>query len=159
MVTNKKLTKNDHYILFDFGAQIHNYCGDLSRTVFFGEVTNSIKNQYIAVLKAQENALKSLILNHTPRSTSSIDLAARKYLKTQGYSIPHAVGHGIGIAVHEAPSVSPKSKNTLQANMVITIEPGIYVKNKGGIRIEDTVLITENGYKLLTHSSKEFIVL
>lgn len=156
--TTKKLAATDHYILFDLGAQFKNYCGDLSRTLFIGDIPNTVRNQYAAVLTSQEKALASL--KKKKRKAKDSDSAARKSLLDQGYpTIPHAVGHGIGINVHEAPSISPSSTEKLTSGMVITIEPGLYIPGHGGIRIEDTVLITEQGYTLLTHSPKDMVVI
>lgn len=154
--SNKKLTLKDTYILLDIGARYDNYCSDLSRTIFFGSVTDEIRNQYGAVKLAQEKALCALKLKK--RTAQSVDSRARTYLKQKGYTIPHAVGHGLGIHVHEAPTISPANHTVLEENMIVTIEPGVYIP-KGGIRIEDTVQITETGYKLLTHSTKEIIVI
>lgn len=156
--TTKQLATTDKYILFDLGARFQNYCGDLSRTLFVGDIPDTIRNQYTAVLTAQEKALA--YLTKKIRKASDCDYAARKSLIDQGYPlIPHAVGHGIGINVHEAPSISPASTEKLAPNMVITIEPGLYIPEQGGIRIEDTVLITEHGYTLLTHSPKKMTVI
>jgi Xaa-Pro aminopeptidase len=153
--TKKSLKLSDKYILFDFGASYNNYAADLSRTVFIGDVSNETRNQYGAVIQAHKMSLQALKNNH--RSGKSVDIAARRLLTEKGYTIPHAVGHGIGIAVHESPSVSPISKNMLIRNMVITIEPGIYIPHTGGIRVEDTVLVTEKGFEQLTKSPKDFI--
>jgi len=153
--TRESLKLSDKYILFDFGASYNNYAADLSRTVFIGEITNEIRNQYDSVVQAHKMSLKALKMES--RSGKSIDEAARNFIVKKGYSIPHAVGHGIGIAVHESPAISPLSKDNLAKNMVITIEPGIYVPKCGGIRVEDTVLITEKGYQMLTKSPKDFI--
>lgn len=156
--TAKELTSTDYYILFDLGARFHHYCGDLSRTIFIGEISDEIRNQHTAVLTSQERALTTL--KKKVRRAKDSDLVARKSLHDQGYpTIPHAVGHGIGLSVHEAPSVSPRSKSALTKGMVITIEPGLYIPNQGGIRIEDTVLITEKGYELLTKSPKKLLIL
>ncbi len=155
--TAKKLKVSDHYILFDLGARYKQYCGDLSRTVFIGEISDEIRDQYNILHEAQKRALA--VLNKKSILAKKIDLAAREYLKEHFFEVPHSVGHGIGLSVHEHPSVSPRSKIKMREGMVITVEPGVYIPERGGIRIEDTVLITNNGYKTLTKSSKDLYVI
>lgn len=153
MPTTKKLSLNDRYILFDFGAKYNHYCADLSRTVFYGDISTTHTNQYNAVLKAQELSLRAI--KKAVKSGKDIDAAARNYLKNNSFDIPHSVGHGIGLSVHERPSISPQSKQKIIPGMVITIEPGVYLPGEGGIRVEDTVLVTDDGYRLLTQSPKD----
>jgi len=90
---------------------------------------------------------------------NEIDQIVRDYIQKKGYGeyFVHSTGHGLGIEVHEAPSISSRDNTILQPGMVITVEPGIYIPNLGGVRIEDDVLVTENGYELLTKSTRELI--
>ncbi len=156
MPSAKKLTPSTTYILFDIGARLNHYCADLSRTIFWKTPTSTITKEYETVHRAQAKAIEAL----QTKSAKKVDAVAREYILSQGYgAIPHAVGHGIGIAVHEAPTISPRSKHVLMNGMVVTIEPGIYRAGKGGIRIEDTVLIQDNKAKILTQSPKDLIVL
>ncbi len=170
--SNQQLKTND-IILLDFGVKIRNYCSDMTRIVFFGKATNEKKRMYQTVLTAQQKAFDYIsschsqrreesreILRHTPQDdigikASEVDKMARDYITSQGYPIiPHSLGHGIGIAVHESPSLSPKSKDVLQAGMIFSIEPGIYIPGVGGIRIEDLVILEQNGPRILTKSPR-----
>lgn len=159
-----KLESNS-FVLLDFGVKLNNYCSDMARTVFFGKSTTKQKRMYNTVLKAQQLAfanLKSLIINPKSKidNASVIDLMARKYIKQQGFpSIPHSLGHGIGLEVHEKPILGPSSKDVLKREMVFSLEPGIYIPKFGGIRIEDLVVLEEGGPRLLTHSPRNLIEL
>jgi Xaa-Pro aminopeptidase len=129
----------------------------MTRTVFFGKPTLEQKRLYETVLNAQQKAIDLL---SSPSKSSLIDKTAREYITLKGYpTIPHSLGHGIGLEVHEAPHLSPKSKDILKEGMVFSIEPGIYITGSGGVRIEDLVVLTKSGPKLLTHSPKTLIIL
>lgn len=160
--TNNKLT-NNQIVLLDFGVRLGNYCSDMTRTVFFGSANAEFKKMYNTVLEAQRKAIQQLNNLTTKQSTikaSKIDKIARDYIISKGYpTTPHSLGHGIGIDVHEAPHLSPKSKDILKEGMVFSIEPGIYIPNSGGIRIEDLVVLEKKGIRLLAHSQKEIIEL
>lgn len=148
---NTRLKTND-LILIDFGATYNGYCSDMTRTFFVGEPKSEWRKAYGIVKDAQKKAVdlvyhKLIYDTHTIRA-SDVDKAARDYIISQNYpSIPHSLGHGIGLEVHEAPSLSPKSQDMLTEGMVFSIEPGIYLPGKFGVRIEDLFAI-ENG-KLL----------
>ncbi len=170
--SDKPLAISDKLVLLDFGAKVDNYCSDMTRTVFFGKPTTEQKRMYQTVLEAQRKAvahlgrrrgsdLDSSRRRHSLwRRTAEVDRVAREYIIKQGYStIPHSLGHGIGLEVHESPSLSPKSKDTLKPGMVFSIEPGIYLPGIGGVRIEDLVVLEPTGPLLLTKSSKELIEL
>lgn len=165
--TNDQRLKTNSCILLDFGVKKENYCSDMTRTVFIGKATQEEKRTYQTVLDAQKCAIDFLntkyqIQNTSRRivKTSDVDRVARECISSQGYStIPHSVGHGIGIDVHEAPTLSPNSKDVLSNDMVFSIEPGIYINGKMGIRIEDLVVLTNRGPKLLTHSPSKLIEL
>jgi len=140
-----KLKTND-IILMDFGAEYNSYCSDITRTFFIGKPLPEQKKALEVVQTSQklavefiENALKE----KNEISASEVDDIAREYVIEKGYSsIPHSLGHGIGIEVHEAPSISPASSDKLSKGMVFSIEPGIYIEGKFGVRIEDLYTIS-----------------
>lgn len=155
--------KSGQFILLDFGVKIENYCSDMTRTIFFGSPDNKKKNIYKTVLESQEKAVefitKCLIQKRSIR-TSDVDKLSRSYIKLRKYpSIPHSLGHGIGLQVHERPSLSPKSKESLKEGMVFSIEPGIYLEEFGGVRIEDLYFIEKGEIKQLTNSPKDLTVI
>lgn len=160
--TDTKL-KNGDFIMFDFGAKIEGYSSDITRTLFFGKATEKQKRLYQAVLEAQLRALeflKSSIINNKSIPSKEVDKVARNFLLSKKYpEMPHSLGHGIGKKVHSGLRLSPKSKSNLHPGMVFSIEPGIYIKNFGGVRIEDTVLLKENELEILTTSPKHLIEL
>ena len=160
--TERKLKKNE-IVLLDFGVKINNYCSDMTRTVFMGHLDDKQKKIYKTVLEAQTKAiesLKSLIKNHQSVTGFELDKIARMYIESKGYSsIPHSLGHGIGLEVHEKPSLSPKSKDVLINGMIFSIEPGIYIPGFGGVRIEDLVLLTAKGPQIITRANREIIEL
>ena len=124
----------------------------MTRVIFLGTPHPSQIKAYNAVLTAQKLALNKLKANI---SASLPDKIAREYIKSQGYPLyPHGLGHGIGLAIHEAPRLRTDSREKLQKNMVFTIEPGIYIQGKFGIRLEDLVLLKDDGIELLSKSPK-----
>lgn len=140
-------------VLLDFGAKLDGYCSDMTRTVFFGRVTPKHKKIYSIVLEAQRKAVKSV---KKQIKAKEVDQVAREYIKSAGFAdIPHSLGHGIGLEVHEHPSLSPKSKDILKEGMVFSIEPGIYIEGFGGVRIEDLFVLERNGLRKLTNASVE----
>ena len=149
--------KDNMIVLMDFGAKIEHYCSDMTRTVFFGKATLEQKRMYETVLHAQQDAINAL---YDTKDAKAIDASAREAIIANGYeSIPHSLGHGIGIEVHEAPRLSSASKDTLTDGMVFSIEPGIYIPDGGGVRIEDLVVLEKGKPRLLTHAPKEFLEL
>lgn len=154
-------------ILMDLGAKANNYCSDMTRTVFFGKASNEQKRMYNTVLEAQKLAIDFLTSRfyHIPSDrklieAKKVDKVARNYITSQEFStIPHSLGHGVGIEIHEMPRLSEKSKDVLTPGMVFSIEPGIYIPNFGGVRIEDLVVLEKSGLKILTHSTKDIIEL
>jgi len=162
--TGKTKLKKGDIVLLDFGVKLENYYSDMTRTVFFGKATDKQKKIYQTVLEAQTSAIKALhdisIYDPSKERASKIDKIARDYIISKGYpTIPHSLGHGIGLEVHEDPHLSPRSKGVLKEGMVFSIEPGIYIKNFGGVRIEDLVVLTTKGAKLLTHSPRTILQL
>jgi len=146
--SNRKIQKND-IVLIDMGCIYNGYCSDLTRTFFVGNINKTQQKVWNIVKQAHDNALSNVKPNI---KACNIDMFARNTIKKFRYEqyFIHTTGHGVGIDIHEAPTISKNSKDILKEGMVITIEPGIYIKDKFGVRIEDTVLVTKKGYKTLT---------
>ncbi len=141
-------------IMFDFGCTVNHYCSDMTRTFFWGEPSARQKRVYLDVLRAMDLAMNKI--GKGEKRAKIIDSAARKFLaKKYRNNFKHGLGHGVGAVIHEWPNFKPKSEDILPAGCVMTIEPGLYFKNFGGVRIEDMVLITKKGYKNLTNLSKD----
>lgn len=149
------------FILLDFGVKIDGYCSDMTRTLFFGKISDEQKNVYRTVLEAQQKAVD--FINKSIKSgkkikASEVDKMAREYIKSRDFpDIPYSLGHGIGLEVHEHPYLSSRSKEELKTGMVFSIEPGIYIEGFGGVRIEDLYILEKIGLKQLTTSSKKII--
>ena len=157
VATDKVIEKGD-FVTLDYGALHKGYISDITRTVAVGEPSDQLKEIYQIVLDAQLKACEQL----KPGMTGiEADALARDYIVEKGYGdyFGHSLGHGIGLEVHESPSVSFRSEVKLLPNMVVTIEPGIYLPGIGGVRIEDDVVVTESGNERLTHSTKELFIL
>jgi len=154
--TERKIEYGD-IILLDFGCIVDEYCSDISRTIFVGELREEYKEIYDIVLKAQLTGVEKITSNITCKEA---DLICRQIIKEKGYDFNHAVGHGIGREVHENPVISPKKDDTLlQDNMAFTIEPGIYLDGKFGVRIEDTVILNNGKVETLNKVSKEVTII
>lgn len=150
--SNRKLKENE-YVLIDLGCYYKDYASDITRCLEFGKVSDFDKNIYNIVLRANNEAIKSV----KPGITfSSLDTIARDIITKEGYGeyFTHRLGHGLGMDCHEYPDVSQSCNDTLEEGMVFTIEPGIYIPNKIGIRIEDDILVTKDGYIQLTKYEK-----
>ncbi len=145
-----KIIKSTDFVVVDIGAVYRGYCSDTSRTFC---IKPDMKKQkiYNIVLEAQTKAENMIAENI---SAKKIYFAARDRVRKAGYDIIHTVGHGVGIEAHEFPNISPLSNEKLSSGMVFTIEPGIYIRKYGGVRIEDMVLLTGKGIKILTKSEK-----
>ncbi len=158
--TLKKLKRNT-IVLLDFGVKVNGYCSDMTRTVFFGTATDKFKKIYKTVLEAQFKAIEYINSNKDKEvKTKDIDLIARNHILSQKFaSIPHSFGHGIGLEVHESPRLSPYSEDVLKINQVFSLEPGIYLPNYGGVRIEDLGIFTSKGLVLISNAKKEIIEL
>jgi len=154
---SKKLEPGD-MILIDMGCKYKGYNSDLTRTVFLRSITSEFRHIYNIVLRAQETAINSIRPGIT---TGSLDKKARNVIKNEGYGefFSHSLGHGVGLEVHELPAVKPGGTTRLKKNTVITVEPGIYMPGKGGIRIEDMVSTGPGGPEIMTGSSKDIIIL
>ncbi len=157
-VPDNTVVENGDFITMDFGAVYKGYHSDMTRTVAVGKISAEQRKIYEIVLSAQKASLESL---KKGLSCKDADAATRDIIKNAGYGdyFGHGTGHGVGIEIHELPNLSPRSDAILQVGNVVTVEPGIYIPNKFGVRIEDMALITENGYENLTNTPKELIIL
>ncbi len=153
--SDKVIGKNE-VVIIDFGCVYKGYCSDQTITVTTGIIEGDFQELYMRVKEAQSVSIKALT---SGVKASDIDRIARDYLGTHGLGpfFGHGLGHGVGMEVHEAPSVSQLSEDILKEGMVITIEPGVYMPGRFGIRLEDMALITDNSCKLLTNLDKETI--
>ncbi len=135
-------------VIVDMGAKVSGHCSDMTRTIFLGTPMEPFKEIYSVVKRAQALAQKALKAGITGREA---DLVARKAIKAAGYGAEfvHSLGHGVGLAVHEAPTLSPRSRKRLESGNVVTVEPGIYLPELGGVRLENMILITESGAEVL----------
>jgi Xaa-Pro aminopeptidase len=147
-VTDRRLRKGD-LVTIDFGAEADGYLCDITRTLCVGRPSFRQREIHELVLAAQSAAMESV---KPGVSCKSVDEAAREVIRSAGHGehFGHGTGHGVGLMVHEGPSVSPLSRDSVETDMVFTVEPGVYVPGWGGVRIEDMVLSTETGVKLLT---------
>ncbi|MBQ3151217.1 MAG: aminopeptidase P family protein [Clostridia bacterium] len=145
-------------ITFDFGSVVGGYHSDMTRTVALGSCSDVQKNVYCVVLEAQERALRAIKPDVT---CVSVDSAARDFIREKGYGdcFGHGTGHGVGVEIHEYPNLSPLSRETLKPGDVVTVEPGIYVRGSFGVRIEDMVIVKENGYRNFTQFDKNLITI
>ncbi|PAB60953.1 M24 family metallopeptidase [Anaeromicrobium sediminis] len=157
-VYTDKIIENGDFITLDFGCVYEGYCSDMTRTIVVGKANEKQKEIYNIVLEAQKRALENIRPNV---ECSKIDKIARDYISEKGYGeyFGHGLGHGVGMEVHESPRLSPVSSDILKPNMVVTDEPGIYVPQFGGVRIEDLVVVTNEGHEVLSKSPKELIEL
>ena len=146
------------FIILDYGVILAGYCSDMTRTVHVGHASRSHRRMYEAVREAQ---LASIEAVQPGVAAGDVDRAGRELLKRAGYGayFTHSTGHGVGIEVHEAPRLARGQTQELVPGMVITIEPGIYIPQQGGVRIEDMVLVTESGHEVLTPTTKDLIEL
>lgn len=154
---DKVLTEGDS-IVIDFGGIYQGYCSDMTRTVMLGKASPEYRDVYETVKEAQKRAVEAV---KPGIEASEIDKAARSYIAEKGYGdyFIHRTGHGIGMEVHEEPYISDISRTVLQPGMVFSIEPGIYLPGKFGVRIEDLVMVTESGAEVLNKYTKELIEL
>jgi Xaa-Pro aminopeptidase len=155
---SSKTLKKGEFVTLDFGASYDGYVCDITRTVVLGNATPRQKKIYDLVLKAQTKAINSA---RSGMKGFELDKVSRDIIKKAGYKeyFGHGLGHGIGLLVHDPPGINTKSQEVLRPGMVITIEPGVYIPGWGGVRIEDDVLITRNGCKILTHIDRELLEL
>jgi Xaa-Pro aminopeptidase len=149
----KRKAKSGSAMLFDWGARVGGYCSDLTRMLFLGKVPARFKEIYAIVLDAQMAAIAAI---RPGRRMCDIDAVARRHIEKAGYGneFSHGLGHGLGLDVHEAPSLSWRSQEKLRPGMLVTVEPGIYLPGVGGVRIEDDVLVMDRGCRILSRLSK-----
>lgn len=158
-VPGDRLIRRGDLVTLDFGAQVDGWHSDMTRTVAVGSVDDWQREIYEVVRMAQETCLDSLRAGLT---AAEGDAAARRVITDAGYGdfFGHGTGHGVGLQIHEAPSLSPRmTGHVLRAGEVVTVEPGIYLPGRGGVRIEDMVVLTDNGCENLTKSPKKLIIL
>lgn len=155
-VASSKLIEKGDFVTLDFGCIYDGYCSDMTRTVVVGKADDRQKKIYDIVLKTQITALETVKPGITGKE---LDTIARQIIKENGYEeyFGHGLGHGVGLEIHELPHISPIGNEALEPGMVITIEPGIYLPGYGGVRIEDLVVVTDNGYRVLSNTPKELI--
>lgn len=158
-VASDKLIQKEEFITMDFGAYYDGYVSDITRTIYYGNnISEKHKEVYNMVLEAQllgVNTVKAGMMSN------EVDTVVRNYFSEKGYGeyFGHGLGHGIGLEIHELPYLSRMSEIELKENMVVTVEPGLYFDNWGGVRIEDDVVVTKNGCEILNKSSKELIII
>ncbi|MBE6774830.1 MAG: aminopeptidase P family protein [Ruminococcaceae bacterium] len=155
--TDKKIEKGD-FITMDYGATTEFYHSDMTRTVAVGEVSSKQAGIYETVLRAQKAGLEAVKCGV---NCSDVDAVSRKIIADAGYAdyFGHGLGHGVGVEIHELPTLNPTSKAVLEAGHIVTVEPGIYIPGEFGVRIEDMALVTADGCENLTVCEKKLIVL
>lgn len=153
--TDKVLEKGD-FLTMDFGCVYQGYCSDMTRTVVMGQADAKQRELYETVLCAQETALRGIRPGMTGKE---VDALARDVIERAGYGayFGHSLGHSVGLEIHERPNFSAREDTVIRPGMVVTVEPGIYIEGTGGVRIEDVVIVTEDGCENITHSPKELI--
>jgi len=152
-VTDRRIKKGE-LVTIDFGAEADGYFCDITRTVCIGRPTARQREIHALVQKAQSAAIQSV---RPGVACKTVDAAARDTIKKagQGNNFGHGTGHGIGLMVHEGPTVSPLSRDRVEQDMLFTVEPGVYIPGWGGVRIEDMVLVTEKGVRVMTTLPRE----
>lgn len=154
--SNKRLENGD-FVTTDFGCLYEHYCSDMTRTFVIGEASDRQKDIYYTVLEAQKKAIDFARAGMTGKE---MDRVARQVIEQKGYGeyFVHSLGHSLGLYIHESPTFSKLEERKVQAGMIMTVEPGIYIPDFGGVRIEDMILITENGCENLTGALKDVLI-
>ncbi len=154
--SERRLEKGD-LVLLDFGCRCEGYCSDLTRTVVLGPATDEQRGIYDAVLEAQRRGITNVAAG---RSCGAVDASAREVIEGAGHgdAFGHGLGHGVGLDIHEAPRLNRDSEDTLRSGDVVTVEPGIYLEDVGGVRIEDCVVVTEEGCEVLGSAPKQALI-
>lgn len=155
---SEKVLEHRDAVTMDFGCIYEDYCSDMTRTVFLGDPGEEMKKVYRIVLEAQLKALEGA---RRGLKGKEIDSIARKIISENGYgnNFGHGLGHGVGLEVHEEPRLSPAGEIDMEDGMVVTVEPGIYIPNLSGVRIEDMIVIDNGTPKVLTRSPKDMIII
>lgn len=156
--TGDTALKRGDVVLIDTGCKINGYCSDITRTAFFGEPSAEFLTAYDAVLEANLKAEREIYEGISGKDADNI---ARELLSSRGYGeyFTHSLGHGVGLEIHESPRLSPKSSDTLKAGAVFTVEPGVYIEDKFGIRIEDTCVMENGRAKRLFNDDKKPLII
>ena len=151
-----KALETGELVIIDFGCRFEGYCTDETCTVVIGKANGRMGEVYQIVNEARKKGIAEVRAGIPIRD---LDLVVRGFIEEAGYGdfFKHGTGHGVGIAVHEAPAISPRAEGILEEGMVITVEPGIYLPNQGGVRLEDMVLIGRTGGEIMTHLRKELL--
>lgn len=154
-VASDKLLCSGELVTIDFGTRVDGYFSDETVTLALGVVDGKLRQIFDIVLKAHDLALAEVRPGIAMRD---LDAVARDYIDSQGYGeyFGHGLGHGVGLEIHEFPALSPRAEGSLEEGMVVTVEPGIYIPGTGGVRIEDTVVVTADGYEVLTSIPKQY---
>lgn len=157
-VASNKIIETGDFVTLDFGCYYNGYVSDMTRTIAVGEPSDKLREIYDVTLKANLAVIDQVRAGQTG---IEIDKIARDVITAAGYgeAFGHSLGHGIGLEIHEGPNASAKSPHVIEAGNIITDEPGIYLPGIGGVRIEDDILIKTDGIEVLTHSSKDLIIL
>jgi Xaa-Pro aminopeptidase len=157
IASGKKIKKGD-FVTLDFGAIVRGYASDMTRTVVVGKASSRQKKIYNLVKRAQAAGIRKA---KAGLQAADLDKHVRGIIERAGYgkNFGHGLGHGLGLLVHDLPRVSPLSQDKLKANMVLTIEPGVYLEGWGGVRIEDDVVITKSGCRVLNQADKSLLEL
>lgn len=155
--SEKKLEKGD-FVTMDFGAKVDGYCSDLTRTVVVGEASDRHRDVYYAVLESQKAAINAIMPG---MKAGEVDAVSRDLLASHDLAqyFGHGLGHGLGSVVHDVGRMGPTSTDIVEVGQVWTIEPGVYIPDFGGVRIEDDVVVTESGCEVLTHSPKDLQII
>ena len=154
----QRIIRDGDFVLMDYGAMVDGYHSDMTRTVCVGQPSEKMQQVYNIVLKAQAAGINGAKPGITGRE---MDKLARDIIDEAGYgdAFGHSLGHGVGLEIHEFPNASPATQTKLEAGNVVTVEPGIYLSGEFGVRIEDFVVIRENGCENLTKAPKQLLVL
>ncbi len=157
-VPSDRKVKNGEFVLLDFGAVVDGWHSDMTRTFCVGEPTEEMRKVYDIVLRAQKAGLGAVRAGISGRA---LDAVSRKVIADEGYgdAFGHSLGHGVGMEIHESPYASPSADDTIKAGSVVTVEPGIYLEGRFGVRIEDFVIVTEDGCVNMTEAPKELVCL
>ncbi len=157
-IASRKSLEPGELVVIDYGCVYEGFCSDVTRTVMIGQPSEAQRRMYEAVKEANRRAIAAARAN---MPGADLDRVARDYLKEQGYDkeFGHSLGHGLGLDVHSLPRISPVSKDRIPENSVITIEPGVYIPEVGGVRIEDDVLVQSDGAEVLTDIDRELVII
>ena len=157
-VPGERVIRDGDMVTLDFGAKVDGYCADMTRTVCVGQPSDKMKEIYEIVLRAQETAQSAI---RPGMKCSDVDKIARDIIDEAGYGecFGHSLGHGVGIDIHEEPRLASRSEDILVPGHIVTVEPGIYVPGLGGVRIENSCVVTQDGVRALCGASKELRIL